>query len=166
MFRASHRRAPRHRATRHRAVPVAEPRRHGRLRGLLVLAVSLLFGACVAQTLPGTAGDPQAPPSQPEQPPVAGSGDGVVVEYHVRCQECSAQFTTPDGLASEPEIHGSLRRRVAFASGARVGAVTLTVTPAEHVRVQGARISADGTVLAESGPATVGTPLNLSAVLR
>ncbi len=143
-----------------------EPQPQGRLHGLLVLAATLLLGACVAQTLPGVAGDPQAPPAQPSEPPVAGSGDGVVVEYHVRCRECSVQFTTPDGLGSEPEVRGTFRRRVVFTSGAGVGAVTMSITPSEHVRIQGARIAADGTVLAESGPRATGAPLNLSAVLR
>jgi hypothetical protein len=85
-----------------------------RVISALPAAALLLLAGCVAQTLPGMAGDPQAPPTEAGDVPLAGSGEGVVVEYFVRCPACSAVWSTPEGTRTEPLVEGSLNRRVRY----------------------------------------------------
>lgn len=134
----------------------------------LALAAALfgLLAGCAAQTLPGLAGDPQAPPRQPSDVPLSGSADGVVVEYYVLCDACTAQFTTPDGVETEPGIDGAFRRRVSMAPDAGVPGVSLIVSPSEGTLVRAARIRVGDVVRAESGRAAPGEGVNLYAALR
>jgi len=98
------------------------------------------------------------------QPPAQGSGDGVVVQYHVRCRECSVQFTTPSGVEVDPDVKGSFRRTVQFAPTSQTGALTLTATPTERERILDAEILVGSTVRAESGRGGLGQPVMLTAV--
>ena len=150
-------------------IPSRPNRRAGTRRKLsvpLALAFALALPGCVAQSLPGMAGDPQTPPGTTPEVPIAGSGEGIVVEYFAMCRGCSVQFSTPEGIGAEDEIDGTFRRRVRFSNVAGPGAVTLTVTPVGTGRVQSARIRLDAEVVAEAGPLPVGEAASLSAVVR
>jgi len=135
--------------------------------GLFALSAAIaILSACTAQTLPGIAADPQAPPTTTRQPPAQGSGDGVVAVYHVRCRECSVVFTTPEGMEAVPEVKNSFRRAVQFAPGSRIGSVTLTATPTKGGRIFSADIRVGSNVRAESGLGGLDEPVTLNAIFR
>ena len=107
------------------------PVRSPALVRLTLMLVALIAGCGAGQTLPGMVGDPQAPRGEPAGVPLTGAGEGVVVEYFVLCNACSAAWSTPDGTSYEPAVEGSLNRRVRFraAAGGSVVALTLPSGP-------------------------------------
>lgn len=140
------------------------PRPHHR-RIWLVAPLLGALSACAAQSLPGLAGDPQAPPIPQPEVPIQGSGDGTIVEYHAMCADCTVQFSTPDGFGTEDEVRGTFRRRVQFTATAGVGVVSMTITPRTG-RVQRARIRVNSRVAAEVGAQPPGEVTTLTAAVR